>query len=134
MRVVAAAVVQQGRLLIVSKRAAPDVFYLPGGKPDGDEPERTTLARDLVEELCAAPMDAMPYLVVEAMAALEQVPMRLSVYRCTLSAAPRRAAEIAKTAWTTGVDAHVERLAPAIRDHVVPRMLADGLLGRGAAT
>jgi hypothetical protein len=79
-------------------------------------------------------MDAMPYLVVEAMAALEQVPMRLSVYRCTLSAAPRRAAEIAKTAWTTGVDAHVERLAPAIRDHVVPRMLADGLLGRGAAT
>ena len=32
--VVAAAIVQEERLLVVSKRAAPDVFYLPGGKPD----------------------------------------------------------------------------------------------------
>jgi len=30
MVVVAAAIVQAGRLLVVSKKAAPDVFYLPG--------------------------------------------------------------------------------------------------------
>jgi hypothetical protein len=32
--VAAAAVVRAGALLVVSKRAAPEVFYLPGGKPE----------------------------------------------------------------------------------------------------
>ena len=32
LRVVGAAIVDEGRLLLVSKQAAPDVFYLPGGK------------------------------------------------------------------------------------------------------
>lgn len=55
LRVVAAAVVDRGRLLVVSKQAAPDVFYLPGGKPEaGEEPEET-LARELAEELGVTP-------------------------------------------------------------------------------
>jgi hypothetical protein len=35
--VVAAAIVENGRLLVVSKHAAPDVFYLPDGKPESGE-------------------------------------------------------------------------------------------------
>jgi len=31
--VIAGAVLDGGRLLVVSKHAAPDVFFLPGGKP-----------------------------------------------------------------------------------------------------
>ena len=38
LRVVAAAVLGSRGLLLVSKRAAPDVFYLPGGKPEPGEP------------------------------------------------------------------------------------------------
>ena len=39
MRVIAAAVLDPRGLLLVSKRAAPDVYYLPGGKPDpGEQP------------------------------------------------------------------------------------------------
>jgi len=33
LRVVAAAILEHRKLLLVSKRAAPHVFYLPGGKP-----------------------------------------------------------------------------------------------------
>ncbi|WP_432483793.1 NUDIX hydrolase [Kineococcus esterisolvens] len=128
MRVVAAAVVVDGHLLTVSKQAAPDVFYLPGGKPDGDEPEIDTLLRELTEELQVQPVGAEPYLVVEAPAALEAVPMRMSVYRCDLSAPPQRAAEIAAVHWCTGEEPAGGRLAPAVRDAVVPRLREDGLL------
>ena len=41
--VAAAAVIEAGRLLVVSKRAAPEVFYLPGGKPE-PELDRTPQA------------------------------------------------------------------------------------------
>ncbi|MFE5022997.1 NUDIX domain-containing protein [Streptomyces sp. NPDC056656] len=49
--VVAAAIVQEGRLLVVSKQAAPEVFYLPGGKPDADEEPMEALMPELDEEL-----------------------------------------------------------------------------------
>ena len=51
LRVVAAAILDREKVLLVSKRAAPKVFYLPGGKPDADEAPLTTLARELDEEL-----------------------------------------------------------------------------------
>jgi 8-oxo-dGTP pyrophosphatase MutT (NUDIX family) len=128
MDVIAAAVVENGRLLVVSKQAAPDVFYLPGGKPDPDEPEHRTLERELVEEIQARPLAATPYLVVEAAAALEGVPMRLSVYRCALDGKPQRSGEIADLGWTSGRDRYAALLAPAIRDVVVPSLMSDGIL------
>ncbi|WP_372348295.1 NUDIX domain-containing protein [Streptomyces sp. KL116D] len=51
MKVVAAAVVEDGKLLVVSKQAAPDVFYIPGGKPEAGEQPEETLERELREEL-----------------------------------------------------------------------------------
>ncbi|WP_082317665.1 NUDIX domain-containing protein [Streptomyces sp. NRRL WC-3549] len=48
---VAAAVVSGGRLLVVSKKSAPEVFYLPGGKPDQGEEALEALTRELIEEL-----------------------------------------------------------------------------------
>jgi 8-oxo-dGTP diphosphatase len=42
LRVIAAAVLNTRGLLLVSKHAAPEVFYLPGGKP---EPGEAPLAR-----------------------------------------------------------------------------------------
>jgi len=128
MDVVAAAVVEDGRLLIVSKQAAPAVFYLPGGKPDPDEAEWRTLERELAEEIQVRPLDPTPYVVVDAIAALEQVPMRLSVYRCSLDGRPNKGAEIADVGWTSGRDHYGQLLAPAIRDFVVPKLMTDGLL------
>jgi 8-oxo-dGTP diphosphatase len=128
--VVAAAIVQEGRLLVVSKKAAPDVFYLPGGKPEEDEEAIETLARELREELGVEPAHPRLLAEVEAVAALEGVPMRMTVFEAHISRAPRPAAELAHLRWTTGRD-HDLVLAPAVRDHVLPLL---PLLQRGSAT
>lgn len=129
MEVVAAAVLVNQRLLTVSKTTAAHVFYLPGGKPVPGESQEQTLARELSEELLTIPVGVRPYLVVEAPAALEGVPMRLTVYRCELAAPLRLAAELADLRWITaaGLEAP-DLLAPALRDVLVPRLMQDGLL------
>ncbi|MEZ0491675.1 NUDIX domain-containing protein [Kineococcus sp. TBRC 1896] len=129
MEVVAAAVLVDRRLLTVSKTVAPHVFYLPGGKPDAGEPQEQTLARELSEELSTTPVDVQPYLVVQAPAALEGVPMRMTVYRCRLAAPPRLAAELADSRWITSAGLRApDVLAPALRDVLLPRLVQDGLL------
>ncbi|MFI8534974.1 NUDIX domain-containing protein [Streptomyces aquilus] len=126
--VVAAAVVRAGRLLVVSKRAAPEVFYLPGGKPDPGEMPLEALARELDEELGVRPVEPRLLAEVEAMAALEKVPMRMTVYEAEVSRTPRPAAELAELRWISGAEEDVE-LAPAVRDHVAPLLGERGLLG-----
>jgi 8-oxo-dGTP diphosphatase len=52
---VAAAVIDRGRLLVVSLLAAPDAFTLPGGPAGPGETAREALARRLREEVGAWP-------------------------------------------------------------------------------
>src|SRR3954447_23182011 len=70
--VVAAAVVEGRRLLLVSKRQAPDIFYLPGGKRDAGEDDLACLHRELDEELGVTAVDPVPWREVVAPAALEE--------------------------------------------------------------
>ncbi|SEG33093.1 ADP-ribose pyrophosphatase YjhB, NUDIX family [Nonomuraea solani] len=128
MRVVAAAVVDRGRLLVVSKTAAPEVFYLPGGKPEEGESAEETLARELAEELGVRPRDPVLLGHVEEVAALEGVPMRMTVFTAGLDGRPRPAAELAALGWTDGRDEFEPRLAPAVRNHVVPMLMSSGAL------
>ena len=72
LRVVAAAILDGEKVLLVSKRVAPDVFYLPGGKPDRDESPLQTLARELDEELSVSLIHADLFGVVSDEAALER--------------------------------------------------------------
>ncbi|MFZ3566462.1 NUDIX domain-containing protein [Streptomyces sp. BH097] len=119
MKVVAAAVVENGRLLVVSKQAAPDVYFVPGGKPEpGEEPEET-LVRELREELGVEPGRLEPLAVVEERAALEGVPMHLTVFATTLIGDPVPAAELSALRWTDGRDPDL-RLAPAVEHHLLP--------------
>lgn len=127
--VVAAAVVQDGELLVVSKRAAPHLFYLPGGKPDPGEAPVDTLARELAEELGVAPVDPRFLARVEAVAALEGVPMWLSVFTAGLDGTPHPTAELAELRWISGRDPSVQ-LSPALTGHVLPLLRREGLLGR----
>ena len=127
--VVAAAVVEGGRLLVVSKKAAPEVFYLPGGKPEpGESPERTLL-RELDEELGVVPSGLELLAEVEDVAALEGVPMRMTVYAARLDGRPEPAAELAGMRWTDGGDSPGVRLAPAVSGQVVPLLRELGWLG-----
>ncbi|MFF2348619.1 NUDIX domain-containing protein [Kitasatospora sp. NPDC058115] len=125
--VVAAAVVEDGRLLVVSKRAAPDVYYLPGGKPDAGEGPLSALTRELAEELGAAPVGPRHLAEINAVAALEGVPMRMTVFEAGLDRAPAPAAELAALRWTDGLDPDL-RLAPAVRDQLLPLLRERGLL------
>ncbi len=126
LRVIAAAVVRDGELLLVSKHAAPEVFYLPGGKPDDGEAPLDCLAREVREELGAGLSHAEPFADVRAPAALEGVPMLMSIYLAALDGAPAPAAEIAALAWWPRERGVV--LAAAIREHVIPALRSAGRL------
>jgi len=122
LHVAAAAVVEDGRLLLVSKDAAPRVFYLPGGKPDDGETPVECVRRELREELGAQPTSLEFLETVHAVAALEQVPMAMVVFLATLDGVPEPAAEIAAVAWYTDGAQFDGELAPAIVGGVLPTL------------
>jgi 8-oxo-dGTP diphosphatase len=131
MRVFAAAVLSARGLLLVSKRAAPRTFYLPGGKPEPGEPPLSCLQRELREELGVEIAEASPLLEVHAMAALERVAMHMSVFLTCLRGDPRAGGEIHSLRWWPE-DPELS-LAPAVRDVVIPRLADLGHLTRAAS-
>ena len=129
LRVIAAAVVGPRGLLLVSKRAAPEIFFLPGGKPDAGEAPLDCLHRELREELGVGVDGTRPFAEVCARAALEGVEMWMSVLLARLTGVPAPAAEIAALSWWPHEPAL--GLAPAVRDCVIPSLRRSGLLDRG---
>jgi 8-oxo-dGTP diphosphatase len=126
LRVIAAAVLGSRGLLLVSKRAAPDVFYLPGGKPEPDEAPLACLRREVREELAVEMASAEDFMEVRAPAALEGVDMWMTVFLARLVGTPKPSAEIAALRWWPAESA--TRLAPAISDYVIPRLRRAGRL------
>jgi 8-oxo-dGTP diphosphatase len=125
--VIAAALVTDRRLLLVSKCVAPELFYLPGGKPDLGESAEECLRREVREEL-RADLSAVRLLAeVHSRAALEPADLHMTVYRAQLDREPRAGAEIASLRWWPDGGAPI-RVAPAVRDHVVPLLQAHGAL------
>jgi 8-oxo-dGTP diphosphatase len=122
MQVVAAAILDSGQVLLVSKRQAPDVFYLPGGKPDEGESPLATLARELAEELGVDLVRSELFSVVSDQAALERTPMKMRVYLATVDGSVTPQAEIDSVAWVGSDGVSPGRLAPAIRNHVLPQL------------
>jgi 8-oxo-dGTP diphosphatase len=126
LRVIAGAVLAGPGLPLVSKRAAPAVWFLPGGKPEGGEAPLGCLRRELREELGVELARAEHLAEDRAPAALEGVAMHMSVFVVEVAGSPAPAAEIAGLAWWPAYDRL--RLAPAVRDHVVPALREAGRL------
>ncbi len=122
--VVAAAIVAARGLLLVSKRAAPNVFYLPGGKPEPGETDEACPAREVAEELDASAKTKRWFTLVSCVAALEGTRMETTVYFVTLDREPRAASEIAALDWFSPHRPFAGVLAPAIADYVVPALVA----------
>jgi 8-oxo-dGTP diphosphatase len=114
LRVAAAAIVREGCLLLVSKNAAPHVFYLPGGKPDPGEAIEDCVRRELREELGVEALSLEFHQTVHAPAALEGIPMSMDVFRCVPDREPVASAEIAALAWYDPDQPFAGTLAPAI--------------------
>ena len=125
LRVIAAAVLGSRGLLLVSKRAAPDVSYLPGGKPDRGEASLECLRRELCEELGVGIAGTRHFAEVRARAALEGGEMWMSVFLTRLTGVPAPAAEIAALGWWPHDRAL--SLAPPVRDCVIPSLSEAGL-------
>ncbi|MBV2156706.1 hypothetical protein [Kitasatospora sp. SUK 42] len=62
---------------------------------------------------------------IRATAALEGVPMLMTVFTAALDRAPAPAAELADLRWTDGRDDTLH-LAPAVRDHLLPLLRERG--------
>jgi len=112
----------------VSKRSAPAVFYLPGGKPDPGEGPVATLARELEEELGVALISSEPLAVVRDQAALEPAQLEMDVYLATVKGPVAPRAEIEGIAWVGADGRSPGVLAPAIRNQVLPRLVGLGLV------
>jgi 8-oxo-dGTP diphosphatase len=128
LRVAAAAVIENERLLLVSKTAAPRVFYLPGGKRGDGESATDCVRRELREELGTQPASLEFLETVHAVAALEEVPLAMDVFLATLDGTPAPAAEIASLAWYTDGTPFAGELAPAIVGGVLPTLRKRALL------
>jgi 8-oxo-dGTP diphosphatase len=128
LRVVAAAIVSNRKLLLASKRAAPTVFYLPGGKPEEDEEPLATLTRELAEELGVTLVDSTPLALVEDRAALEDGLVELDVRLAVVDGVAEPRAEIAALIWVGAAGESRGTIAPAVRNHVLPELRARGLI------
>ncbi|ACI52749.1 NUDIX hydrolase [Gluconacetobacter diazotrophicus PA1 5] len=128
-RVVSAAIVREGALLLVRKRGT-DAFMLPGGKAEPGEDEAATLRRELDEELgCGLHPESVALLGRFAAPAANEpgFTVQSAVYRGRLEGRPAIRAEIAQMLWFDLRASHGEAvLAPLLRLHVLPALRQAG--------
>jgi 8-oxo-dGTP diphosphatase len=88
----------------------------------------TTLERELGEELGVTLVGSRPLAVVSDEAALECTPIEMHVYLATVEGSISPRAEISAVAWVGADGASPGRLAPAIRNHLLPQLTARRLI------
>jgi 8-oxo-dGTP pyrophosphatase MutT (NUDIX family) len=121
---IAAALIEDdlGRLLLVRK-AGTRWFMQAGGKIEGEESARSTLCRELREEIgLDVAEDSAEYLgCYSAPAANERgCVVEAELFHLRTSFAPSASAEIAEAVWVAPAEAERMPLAPLTRDRVVP--------------
>jgi 8-oxo-dGTP pyrophosphatase MutT (NUDIX family) len=126
---VAAIVLRDGLLLVVRKRGT-SVFISPGGKPEPGETVEQTLARELREETGLVLRTHRPWGTYTAGSALEpSAVVHIQVQLADADGTPRAAEEIEEVAWIDGgYRSDGIELGSVFADHVVPELLAHGLI------
>ncbi len=122
----AAGVALDGERVLLTQLAGGDFWFLPGGRVELHESATEALRRELREELGVGVGSTRSFAEVRAPAALEGVEMWMSVFLTRLTGVPAAAAEIAALRWWP--DEPGLRLAPAVRDCVIPRLRRSGRL------
>jgi 8-oxo-dGTP pyrophosphatase MutT (NUDIX family) len=116
----------QGRLLLVRKRGT-QAFMLPGGKREAGETAIAALQRELLEELnLSLPVEAFEVLgQFQAPAANEpDTWIDAAIFVAPLNQPVAAAAELEELAWLDLQAPERDDLAPLLRLHVLPRLLA----------
>lgn len=131
------AAIDHGQLLVVRKRGTPS-FILPGGKPEAGEDDLGALAREIDEELgCSIKCPMFEGSFSDTAADLPGLRVVVRLYSGQLVGTPRPAAEIEELAWLNLKNPTGMKLAPSIRNQILPYlqrlMTADTGSARGAA-
>ncbi len=113
---------EQGRILLVRKR---DTLYfmLPGGKAEADETALMTVRRELHEELALELDDADLQWLGHFQAPAANEPghwVEAQVFIGKLTQTPRVQAEIEETGWLELDAPEALRLAPLLREKILP--------------
>ncbi|WP_404933307.1 NUDIX hydrolase [Nitratireductor sp. L15S-10] len=97
---VSAAVVQEGRVLLVRRGRAParDLYAFPGGRVETGETLEQAIARELLEETGLVMKTANPYREVVLRDDDDQQTFRLTVFRATVACGPVMAGDDASEA------------------------------------
>ena len=116
------AVMNGDRLLLVKKKDS-KFYILPGGKPKHGENDRETLSRELGEELgCGVALDRLVFLGVfsDDAAGMPGFKVTIRLYAGALLGTPSPRAEIDRVLWWTSTKYKEPRLAPSLRNSILP--------------
>jgi 8-oxo-dGTP diphosphatase len=110
------------RLLVVRKRGG-TLFILPGGKPEGQEGDLATLARELDEELgCRVAKPILSGVFKDRAAGIDDAIVIVRLYTGELLGDPLPQAEIEEIAWLNMRKPGSLPLAPSIVNGIIPHL------------
>ncbi|MFF0633048.1 NUDIX domain-containing protein [Nocardia sp. NPDC004151] len=118
----------EGGRILCARPSGKDVFYIPGGKREGDETDLQTLVREIREELTVeiAPETVAHVGTYEAL--IPDAVVRMACYTAEYSGDIAVSSEIEEIAWFSYADRpHV----PPVDQLLFDDLRADGLLAHG---
>ncbi|WP_433590203.1 NUDIX hydrolase [Nocardia sp. CA-145437] len=118
----------EGGRILCARPSGKDVFYIPGGKREGDETDLQTLVREIREELTVeiAPETVAHVGTYEAL--IPDAVVRMACYTAEYSGDIAVSSEIQEIAWFSYADRpHV----PPVDQLLFDDLHADGLLAHG---
>ena len=121
--------VRRGKILLCRKKHTTSVLILPGGCKAPGESALDCLARELREELGDVQVNEPEYIGVysDRAAGSEAKTVDIELYRADLMGEPDARSEIAELVWF-GEEDDRARLAPSIRNKILPDLVARGIL------
>lgn len=112
----------RGRMLVVRKRGG-KIFILPGGKPEGEEGDLATLAREIDEELgCTVSAPVLSGVFKDRAAGSEDAVVVVRLYTGALVGTPQPRSEIEELAWIDIAKPGAISLAPSIVNGIIPHL------------
>ena len=121
--------VRHEKILLCRKKHTTPALILPGGCREPGESSLDCLARELREELGDVQVSQPEYIGVysDRAAGSEAKTVDIELYRADLTGEPDARSEIAELVWF-GPEDDRDRLAPSIRNKILPDLVARGIL------
>ena len=121
--------VRNGKILLCRKKHTTSALILPGGCKVAGESPLDCLTRELREELGDVRVSEPEYIGVysDRAAGSETKTVDIELYRADLIGEPDARSEIAELVWFGAQDDRA-RLAPSIRNKILPDLVARGIL------